>query len=213
MQLELFSLLGARGRAAPLLAAGTMTKQGIPILNPDPLARLIGQWNEADICVNGLNVRALLDTGAQVTSVSDACMVGFVDLQAEGYSNGRYWGNRVRGLHQIHVALPKCPKRPDSNSTFSVPAIVLRESEYQKEVPVTLGVTALEGLLSQIPLEEIQGLDEAWRLCHVAQVVADKLHARQANVVNDLTCVAQQVSVLKWQVIPPGQSRAIWCSA
>ena len=72
MQLELFSLLGARGEAAPLLAAGTTTKQGIPILNPDPLARLIGQWNEVDICVNGLNVRALLDTGAQVTSVSDA---------------------------------------------------------------------------------------------------------------------------------------------
>ena len=71
MQLELFSLLGARGEAAPLLAAGTMTKQGIPILNPDPLARLIGRRNEADICVNSLNVRALLDMGAQVTSVSD----------------------------------------------------------------------------------------------------------------------------------------------
>ncbi len=42
MQLELFSLLGARGEVTPLLAAGTMTKQGIPVLNPDPLARLIG---------------------------------------------------------------------------------------------------------------------------------------------------------------------------
>ncbi len=42
MQLELFSLLGAREEAAPLLAAGTTTKQGIPILNPDPLARLKG---------------------------------------------------------------------------------------------------------------------------------------------------------------------------
>ncbi len=71
MQLELFSLLGARGEVAPLLAAGTTTKQGIPILNPDPLARLIGWQNEADICINGLNVRALLDMGAQVMSVSD----------------------------------------------------------------------------------------------------------------------------------------------
>ncbi len=71
MQLELFSLLGTRGEVAPLLTAGTTTKQGIPILNPDPLARLIGWWNEADICINGLNVQALLDMGAQVTSVSD----------------------------------------------------------------------------------------------------------------------------------------------
>ena len=78
---------------------------------------------------------------------------------------------------------------------------------------MTLGVTALEGLLSQLSLEEIQGLDEAWRLCHAAQVVTDKLHARQASIVNDLTRVAQRVSVLKRQVIPPGQSRVIWCSA
>ncbi len=111
------------------------------------------------------------------------------------------------------VALPECSKRLDSSPTIPIPAIVLKESEYQKEVPVTLGVTALEGLLSQLPLEEIQGLDEAWQLCHVAQVVADKLHARQASIVNDLTHVAQHVSVLKWQVILPGQSRAIWCSA
>ncbi len=50
-------------------------------------------------------------------------------------------------------------------------------------------------------------------MCHVAQVVADKLHARQANVVNVLMHVAQCVSVLKQQIVPPGQSRAVWCSA
>ncbi len=73
-------------------------------------------------------------------------------------------GVRIKyvGYTKIHVALPECPKRPDSSSTISVPAIVLKESEYQKEVPVTLGVTALEGLLSQLSLKEIQGLDEAW---------------------------------------------------
>ena len=193
-----------------MLAAGTTTKQGIPILNPDPLARLIGWRNEADICVNGLNVRALLDTGAQVTSVSDAlcARLGLQIYKLKGIAMEGTGGIRIEyvGYTKIHVALPECPKRPDSSSTFSVPAIVLKESEYQKEVPVTLGVTALEGLLSQILLEEIQGLDEAWRLCHAAQVVADKLHARQANVVNDLTRVAQRVSVLKRQVIPPGQS-------
>ncbi len=205
------------GEAAPLLAAGTTTKQGIPILNPDPLARLIGWQNEVDICINGLNVRALLDTGAQVTSVSDAlcAWLGLQIYKLKGIAMEGTGGIRIEyvGYTKIHVALPECLERPDSSSMFSVPAIVLKESEYQKEVPVTLGVMALEGLLSQIPLEEIQGLDEAWRLCHVAQVVTDKLHARQANVVNDLTRVAQRVSVLKRQVIPPGQSRAIWCSA
>ena len=195
MQLELFSLLGARGEAAPLLAVGTTTKQGIPILNPDPLARLIGRWNEADICVNGLNVRALLDTGTQVTSVSDAlcARLGLQIYKLKGIAMEGTGGIHIEyvGYTKIHVALPESPKRPDSSSSFSVPAIVLKESEYQREVPVTLGVTALEGLLSQLSLEEIQGLDEAWRLCHAAQVVADKLHAQQANVTNNLTRVAQ----------------------
>ncbi len=210
MQLELFSLLGARGEMAPLLAAGTMTKQGIPILNPDPLARLIGWQNEVDICVNGLDVRALLDTGAQVTSVSDAlCMqLGLHVYKLKGIAMEGTGGIHIEyvGYTKVHVALSECPKRLGSSPTISIPAIVLKESEYQKEVPVTLGVTALEGLLSQLSLEEIQGLDEAWRLCHAAQVVADKLHARQASVVNDLTCVAQRVLVLKWQVFPLGQS-------
>ncbi len=217
MQLELFSLLGARGEAAPLLAAGTTTKQGIPILHPDPLARLIGRRNEADIWVNGLNVRALLDTGAQVTSVSDAlcARLGLRIYKLKGIAMEGTGGICIEyvGYTKIHVALPESPKRPDSSSSFSVPAIVLKESEYQREVPVTLGVTVLEGLLSQLSLEEIQGLHEAWQLCHVAQVVADKLHAKQANVTNDLTRVAQRVSVLKQQVVPPGQSRVIWCSA
>ncbi len=217
MQLELFSLLGARGEMAPLLAAGTTTKQGIPILNPDPLARLIGQQNEADICINGLDVQALLDTGAQVTSVSNVLCtrLGLRAYKLKGITMEGTGGIRIEyvGYTKVHVALPECSKRLDSSPTISIPAIVLKESEYQKEVPVTLGVMALEGLLFQLSLEEIQGLDEAWQLCHTAQVVADKLHARQTSVVNDLSHVAQCVLVLKRQVIPPGQSRAIWCSA
>ncbi len=36
-----------------------------------------------------------------------------------------------------------------------------------------------------------------------AQVVTDKLHVRQASIVNDLTRMAQRASVLKRQIIPP----------
>ena len=43
-------------------------------LNPDPWTRLIGRANEEKITVNGNTVRALLDTGSQVTHVSlDYC--------------------------------------------------------------------------------------------------------------------------------------------
>ncbi len=167
MQLELFSLLGAMEEAAPLLAKGTKTKQGIPILNPDPLARLIGRRNEADICVNGLNVWALLDTGAQVMSMSETLCtkLGLHVYNLKGIAMEGTGGIRIEyvGYTKLHVALPECPRRLNHSSAVSIPTIVLKESEYQKEVPVTLGTTALEDLLSQLSLEEIQSMDEAWQ--------------------------------------------------
>ena len=43
-------------------------------LNPDPLTRVIGRANEEKIMVNGRSVIALLDTGSQVTHISqDYC--------------------------------------------------------------------------------------------------------------------------------------------
>ena len=44
------------------------------IVNPDPWTRLIGRTNEKEIMVNGKSVTALLDTGSQVTHISqDYC--------------------------------------------------------------------------------------------------------------------------------------------
>ena len=39
--------------------------------NPDPLLRLIGEANEADIILEGRVVRALIDSGAQVSTITD----------------------------------------------------------------------------------------------------------------------------------------------
>ena len=43
------------------------------ILNPNPWARLIGRANEEQILLNGKSVTALLDTGSQVTHISQDC--------------------------------------------------------------------------------------------------------------------------------------------
>ncbi len=167
MQLELFSLLGARGEATPLFAAGTKAKQGIPIINPDPLARLIGRHNEAEVCANGLHIQALLDTGAQVTSMSEALCtrLGLHVYRLKGIAMEGTGGIQIEyiGYTKLHVALLECPRRFAHNSviTVSIPVIVLKESEYQKEVPVTPGTMALEDLLSQLSLEDIQRMDEA----------------------------------------------------
>ena len=42
----------------------------IPFLNPDPIAHLIGCSNEAPVIIDGQEVTALIDSGAQVLSIS-----------------------------------------------------------------------------------------------------------------------------------------------
>ena len=42
----------------------------IPFLNPDPVAQLVGHANEAPVVVDGQDVTALVDLGAQVSNIS-----------------------------------------------------------------------------------------------------------------------------------------------
>ena len=42
----------------------------IPFLNPDPIAHLIGCCNEAPVIIDGQEVTALIDSGAQVSSIN-----------------------------------------------------------------------------------------------------------------------------------------------
>ena len=39
--------------------------------NPDPLVRLIGEANETEIIIENEKVKGLIDSGAQVSSISD----------------------------------------------------------------------------------------------------------------------------------------------
>ena len=52
------------------------TAPAIPFLNPDPVVHLVGWSNEAPVIVDGPKVTALIDLGAQVSSIKS----GFCDL-------------------------------------------------------------------------------------------------------------------------------------
>ena len=61
------------------------TALAIPFLSPDPVPCLVGQSNEAPVLVDGKKVTALIDLGAQVSSISS----GFCDLSPRGSSSGK----------------------------------------------------------------------------------------------------------------------------
>ena len=82
----------------------TDTNNSSKFLNPDPWARLIGRANEEKIVVNGNTVRALLDTGSQVTHISlDYCQpMGIPINPIEQLVNTERAGGcyKIGGLHR-----------------------------------------------------------------------------------------------------------------
>ena len=80
----------------------------IPFLNPDPIVHLIGQSNNAPIIKDGQRVTALIDWGAQVSSIS----CGFCEhLALEVHPLGRLLelegtgGSAIPNLGYIEVNL------------------------------------------------------------------------------------------------------------
>ena len=49
---------------------GQKNIESIPFLNPDPVAELVGRANEAPVVMDGCKVTALVDSGAQVSTIS-----------------------------------------------------------------------------------------------------------------------------------------------
>ena len=57
----------------------------VPFLNPDPIAYLVGHSNEAPVLIDGQETIALIDSGAQVSSVSSQfCKVMTLEIQPLG---------------------------------------------------------------------------------------------------------------------------------
>ena len=58
----------------------------IPFLNPDHIAHLIGHSNEAPVIIDGQEVTALIDLGAQVLSISaQFCKELTLEIQPLGW--------------------------------------------------------------------------------------------------------------------------------
>ena len=102
--------------------------------------KLVGRANEKQIFINGHPVTALLDTGSQVTHVSqDFCLAKGIRIHPinqlvniEG--TGR---DKIEHVGYIEAKL----SLPMGSHTFEIEALllVLPTTEYQKRVPVAIG--------------------------------------------------------------------------
>ena len=116
-------------------------------LNPDALIRLIGPANEGPVVINGEATTALLDTGAQVSTISaDYCQRQNIPIH-NIEKVVRIVGTGGHTIPYLGVACVELtvPEFPDFKSTELMLAI--HHTPYHDRVPITLGTPALGNIL------------------------------------------------------------------
>ena len=142
--------------------------------NPDPLYRLIGEPNEAAVIVENQRIKGLIDSGAQVSSISDRFaeklklkvkkLETLLDLEPTGGGQVPY-----DGYVEVRLQIPNV-KAFD----LDVLMLVIPESEYSKSVPVTIGTIHIDEIINLITDEELRLANKKWQRGIISRKVAIK---------------------------------------
>ena len=131
--------------------------------NPDPLLRLIGPANEATIFVEGQKFPALLDSGAQLSTMSESLVkllqlpIHKLNTSTEAEVSG---GGTIPYIGYVE-ARPKIPgiKTMDKDSLF----MVSNNSPYMNRVPIQLGTLHIREAIQCATKDKIEQLPIAWK--------------------------------------------------
>ena len=122
--------------------------------NPDPLLRLIGLANETTIIVEGQKFLALIDSGAQLSTMSRSLAQLNILIEAEASGGGVI---PYEGYVEARLAVPGVVKM-DQDLLF----MVSNDSPYTKRVPLQIGTLHIWEALQAATTEELQVLPQAW---------------------------------------------------
>ena len=136
--------------------------------NPDAWSRLIGDSNTATTYINGEAVKTLLDTGAQISFMSEryAERRGFEVHPLEklvNFTGANGLGIDYSGYVEVNLQLPA------KGFSQDVLVLVVPHIDYHNFVPITLGTLTL-GLIDQhlVDTQQVGNLEQEWRLVHQA---------------------------------------------
>ena len=130
--------------------------------NPDPLSRLIGLANEATIIVEGQRFLALIDSGAQLSTMSESLIQALklpvhklnTLIEAEATGGGII---PCVGYVEARLAKPRI-KKMDKDSLF----MVSNNSPHTNGVPIQIGTLHIREALQLATKEEKEALPQAW---------------------------------------------------
>ena len=129
----------------------------------DLWAKLVSRANEDQIFIKWHPVTALLDTGSQVTHVSQAfCLAkGFQIHPISRLLDNERTGDSIKYVGYIKAKL----FLPVGSHSFEVEALllVLPTTEYQKRVPVAIGTTITDMAVDYIGQNSPKNLSQSWK--------------------------------------------------
>ena len=123
--------------------------------NPDPLFRLIGEANETKVKLDGTELKALIDSGSQISTVTEklAKLMGWkirslkniLDIEGTGGVRVKY-----KGYVEATLGIPQV-------DGFEKPSlfVVISNSEYGEQVPVQIGTLHIDMILRKATPNEI----------------------------------------------------------
>ena len=171
--------------------------------NPDPLFRLLGETNETKIKLDGTEMRALVDSGSQISTVTEklAKLMGWkiknlkniLDIEGTGGVTVRY-----KGYIKATLEIPQI-KDLEKPSLF----VVVNDSKYGEQVPVQIGPLHIDLILKRATPGEIAELGKAWERGSVARNKFTKVGEFMIDQVKGPVKAAEYV------VLQPGETKKI----
>ena len=142
--------------------------------NPDPLYCLIGEPNETSVIVENQTVKGLIDSGAQISSISDKFakelnlkikkLEILLDLQPTGGGQVPY-----DGYVEVRLQIPNVQA-----FDLDVLMLVIPESEYSKSIPVTIRTIHIDEIINLITDKELKLANRKWQRGIISRKVAVK---------------------------------------
>ena len=176
--------------------------------NPDPLYCLIGEPNETSVIMENQTVKGLIDSGAQISSISDKFvkelnlevkkLETLLDLEPTG-------GGRVPydGYVEVRLQIPNVQA-----FDLDVLMLVIPESEYSKSVPITIGTIHIDEIINLITDEELKLANRKWQRGIISRKVAVKsLHLKENKDV--LEKVTGDVKLTRNVQVPPMETISV----
>ena len=147
----------------------------IPFLSPDPIAHSVEHSNEAPVIMDGQKTTALIDSGAQVSSISSQfCedvtlqilpLGRLLELEGTG-------GSAVPYLRYVEVNL-QIPGIKNYNK--DVLLLVIPTMTYSEKIPVMIGSKIIDWAIRIITKGELVKATTTWKQAHFGAVMSGSL--------------------------------------